>query len=396
MLKLMSITPRQYFLIGLLVFLVACGNEPVALPTETPIQTVVSPTPIPTSTLIPATEFSTPLPPQPTIAFITPDASQVERWKEYEDELAKLVLSNSGADFPRYEDALCEWDVLGRSGQDIYVWAECSVPGSGGRGPAVIYLEEDGSIRDVKYAFPSPSRDVAISRLFPEDIQAKIYTYFSSEWQQELQRHLTYRLTHPEEPPLVILSATLDGTSTPYPTHPIIAVFTPDAIQVERWKEYQTELARVILAANPEIGNDPEIYKTALCEWDILGQSGQEVYVYSVCVGVTANGNRDMRKPAIIYLEPNGSIQNAKIPEPKGPDSEMFNYDPFPKDVQEKFCYYFDPFPSDLPQCPYPYLSGSPRPRVDEMYAHIRYRMDHPGEPPLVVPSIMPTATSTP
>jgi len=145
-------------------------------------------------------------------------------------------------------------------------------------------------------------------------------------------------------------------TPSPLPTQPTIPIITPDAIQVKRWKEYQTELARVILAANPEIGNDPAIYKSALCEWDILGQSGQEVYVYGVCVGVTTKGNRDMRKPAIIYLEPDGSIQKAKIPEPKGPNSEMFNYEPFPKDVQEKFCYYFDPFPSDLPQCPYPYL----------------------------------------
>ena len=160
-----------------------------------------------TSTLIPV--LVTPLATQPTIPILTPHAIQVERWKEYEDELAKLVLANhSSQEFPFYESALCEWDILGRSGQDIYVWAECAAPGSGGRGPAVIYLEEDGSIRDVIYAFPSPSRDVTISRLFPEDIQAKIYTYFSSERSQEMGRHLMYRLTHPEEPPLIVLNAT--------------------------------------------------------------------------------------------------------------------------------------------------------------------------------------------
>lgn len=215
MLALMVPSPRQYFSIILLVFLVACSNEATALPAETPIQTVVLPTAIPTSTLTPVTDIPTPLPPQPTIAFITPDAIQVERWKEYEDELAKLVLSNSGADFPRYEDALCEWDVLGRSGQDIYVWAECTAGSGVGRGPAVVYLEQDGSIRDVIYAFPSPSRDVTISRLFPEDIQAKIYTYFSSEWSRELQRHLNYRLTHPDVPPLIVLSGMLTASPTP-------------------------------------------------------------------------------------------------------------------------------------------------------------------------------------
>ena len=120
-------------------------------------------------------------------------------------------------------------------------------------------------------------------------------------------------------------------TPSPLPTQLTIPIITPDHIQVEKWKEYQTELARVILPANPEIGNDPVIYKTALCEWDILGQSGQKVIHIFWCVGVTAKGNRDIRKPAIIYLEPDGSIQKVKIPEPKGPNSEMFNYDPFQK-----------------------------------------------------------------
>src|SRR5687767_11623528 len=96
----------------------------------------------------------------------------------------------------------------GRAGDEVYVWAQCFVPGTGGRGPALIYVETDGSIRHVRYAFPSSSRDVTIRKLFPADVQAKIYLYFSSEKSQEMGRHLIYRLTHPEEPPLIILSAT--------------------------------------------------------------------------------------------------------------------------------------------------------------------------------------------
>lgn len=198
-------------------------------------------------------------------------------------------------------------------------------------------------------------------------------------------------------PALPTTTPTIEFTPVPatvMPTQTSIPIITPNATQVERWKEYQTELAKVILSSNPEIGNDPAIYKDALCEWDILGQSGREVYVYGVCV--IAKGNRDMRKPAIIYLEPDGSIRKVKLPEPKEGDREKFNYDPFPIDVQEKFCYYFDPFPSDLPRCPYPYLSWSPRPRLDEIYAHIKYRKVYPEEPPLVVLSATPTATPTP
>ena len=184
---------------------------------------------------------------------------------------------------------------------------------------------------------------------------------------------------------------TLEITQIPVtvmPTQPPPPILTPDATQVERWKEYQMELAKVVLSSNPELGNDPAIYKDALCEWDILGQSGQDVYVYVACV--IAKGNGGMRKPAIIYLESDGSIRIVKLPEPKGKNSEMFDYDPFPINVQEKFCYYFDPFPSDLPRCPNSSMYSSPR--LDVLYTHLKYRQTHLEEPPLVVLS----ATSAP
>jgi hypothetical protein len=175
----------------------------------------------------------------------------------------------------------------------------------------------------------------------------------------------------------------------PTPTFPLM--MTPDEAQVEHWQEYQTELAKVVLSIRPELASDPQIYKDAFCEWDILGESGREVYVYVVCV--IAKGIADARSPAIIYLEPNGSIQKVKLPEPKA-TSSMFDYRPFPTDVQEKFCYYFDPFPSDLPPCPYG--STYPRPRLDVLYSHIEYRKTHPNEPPLIVLSALPTAIPTP
>ncbi len=171
------------------------------------------------------------------------------------------------------------------------------------------------------------------------------------------------------------------------PTMPPPPILTPDAIQVERWQEYQAELAKVVLSSNPELGDDPAIYKDALCEWDILGQSGQEVYVYVACV--IAKGNGGMRKPAIIYLEPDGSIRIVKLPGPKAANSEMFDYDPFPTNVQEKFCYYFDPFPSDLPRCPNSSMYSSPR--LDVLYTHLKYRQTHLEEPPLIVLSATPT-----
>jgi len=195
-------------------------------------------------------------------------------------------------------------------------------------------------------------------------------------------------------PPTFTPTATLVyPTPSPLPTQPSLSILTPDAIQVERWKEYQTELAKVVLSSNPQLGDDPAIYIDALCEWDILGQTGRVVYEYVVCV--IANGNGGMTKPAIIYLEPNGSIERVKLPEVKEGDREMFNYDPFPIEVQKKFCYYFDTLPSGLPLCPdvdtFRFFS-----RLDALYAHIKYRRTHPGEPPLVILSAIPIATPQP
>ena len=125
-------TPRRYLWMVFLAFLIACGKQAAALPPEIPTSTAVSPTHIPTATLIPVTVTPSPLPTQPTVPVITPDPIQVERWKEYQTELAKLVLAqHSSNEFPFYETALCEWDILGRSDQEVYVWAMCGTPNSG-------------------------------------------------------------------------------------------------------------------------------------------------------------------------------------------------------------------------------------------------------------------------
>jgi hypothetical protein len=119
-----KLTLRWCSWVVLLAFLTACGNQAIALPTQTPFPTVVSPTPVPTSALIPVTVTPSPLPTQPIIPMITPDAIQVKRWKEYENALAKSILS-----FLPPKEVLCEWEILGRSEQEVYVWATCAALG---------------------------------------------------------------------------------------------------------------------------------------------------------------------------------------------------------------------------------------------------------------------------
>jgi hypothetical protein len=193
---------RHLFTVILLVtILSACGQQSVALPTETLIPTVVSLTPVPTSTLEPPPDIVLPTitPTRPGETLITPDAIQVERWKEYQTALAKNVLAHLPS-----EEVLCEWEILGRSGNDVYVWAVCSGKDGGGSVPAVIHLETDGAVQSVERA-KNWSRD--IPRLFPPDVIEK-FAHYQAGRAGELIEHIEWRRTHPEEPPLIVLNAT--------------------------------------------------------------------------------------------------------------------------------------------------------------------------------------------
>jgi hypothetical protein len=61
---------------------------------------------------------------------------------------------------------------------------------------------------------------------------------------------------------IVQTGVALTQTGMPTPAPPTIPIITPDAIQLERWKEYQTELAKSILPYDPS--------PIVLCEWAIL------------------------------------------------------------------------------------------------------------------------------
>ena len=130
---------------------------------------------------------------------ITPDAIQVERWKEYENALAKSLLS-----FLPPEEVLCEWEILGRSEQEVYVWAVCNGGDSSGSVPVVIHLASNGDIQSVE-RIKNWSAD--IPRLFPAEVQEKFERYHFGR-AGEMLEHAAWRRTHPGEPPLIVLSVT--------------------------------------------------------------------------------------------------------------------------------------------------------------------------------------------
>ena len=201
-----KLIPHRYFWIILLALLTACGQATplateastvapfawtavaltqTAMPTTTLPLSTFTPTMLPTSTTTP-----TLIPTMPSPPIITPDAIQVERWKEYQTELAKVLFSYDPA-YPQshygpdeYKDALCEWDILGRSGQKVYLWAICASPDllKTPRKPVVIHLESDGSIREVKVAEEGTDSRTQLAtydlHLFPIEIQAKLCSYY--------------------------------------------------------------------------------------------------------------------------------------------------------------------------------------------------------------------------
>ncbi len=202
-----KLSAHQYFWIILLAFLAACAPAVTpapsqnfnptasithALPTLTPTAFIVAPTPMPT---------------QPIISLITPDAIQIERWREYQGALAMKLLPPILVG----DDVLCEWEILGQSDQEIYVWAVCqSSPNSGAAiasMPAVIHLGVTGAAQSVEIPGSGTAYARDIRRLFPIDVREK-FDYYHFGRASEMSAHLEWRRIHPEEPPLVVLSAT--------------------------------------------------------------------------------------------------------------------------------------------------------------------------------------------
>ena len=208
-----------------------------------------------------------------------------------------------------------------------------------------------------------------INKMFPKEVQEKFDTYTGQSYLdgrlREMSNHIKYRRQYPETPPMVVLSSTFTPiypTPPPLPTQPLISIFTPDAIQIERWREYQTELAKAIFPNDP-----PEWY---FCEWVILGRSDLKVYVWAVC-GI---GERAASVPVVISLNADGSIQN--VEKPKNWTVENIER-MFPEDVRNKF-------------------NSMESGEAQKMLEHLDWRLIHPGEPPLIILSAMPAVSPTP
>jgi hypothetical protein len=182
-------------------------------PNETHVPTITF-TRVPTSIFTPIPAIAslepTPGPTQPTIAVITPDPAQLERWQEYEYALGKELLER---ELSRGK-VVCEWEILGQHEQEVYVWVYCSSTTPLGetdifpfsQTPAVIHLNEDSSIQSVERPGAGTYYARDIREMFPPDAQER---YFDRLFDLlRLSERLRWRRKHPEEPPLIVISST--------------------------------------------------------------------------------------------------------------------------------------------------------------------------------------------
>lgn len=132
--------------------------------------------------------------------------------------------------------------------------------------------------------------------------------------------------------------------------------FPPKAVVVvgwresPRWMEYEDALVKTIL------------WEEGSCEWEILGQAAQEVYVWAVCRTLSGGGSSG---PAVIYLAPDGKIEKVVIP------GDGANYG---VDIQALF-------PPDVQKL----VNAPDQEFIDTAWDHLIERQQDASIPPLIV-----------
>ncbi len=128
----------------------------------------------------------------------------------------------------------------------------------------------------------------------------------------------------------------------------------PVAPAAPPWTEYESALAKKFL---------PEGIK-GVCEWEILGQAAQDVFVWALCQGNSPSSEpMGVSAPAVIHLSTDGQIQTVAVPR----DGAFYSQDVkalFPLELHERiFAHTLTP----------------------EIEKHLQMRIVRPDTPPLIV-----------
>lgn len=140
-----------------------------------------------------------PIFPTPTYT-ASPNQTSISRWMVYEKALSKAIVKT--------DTGLCEWEIWGRSNNDVYLWALCKVRGpigTAGSVPVVIRLGKNGEITEVTIPRDGVNYPEDIRGLFPLSVQEKIFALeFAGA---EAEEHIDERLLS-DGPPMIAKAGT--------------------------------------------------------------------------------------------------------------------------------------------------------------------------------------------
>lgn len=75
-------------------------------------------------------------------------------------------------------------------------------------------------------------------------------------------------------------------------------------VENEKWKEYEASILSACYS-------DVSLPSDKLCEWDIITQRGNTIYVWAFCTDVNGQGSSG---PVVINLRPTGGVEKAICP----------------------------------------------------------------------------------
>jgi len=217
---------KRVFYVGLiLICLSGCvqATPETTIPSPSIVPSLV--TPEPTPSIMQAGTTVTPIP--------TQLAGILKNWRGYEIALAQSMIPS----FPT-DQVICEWEVLGESVNELYVWAACMTtvpyPQTDDAYPsintaAVIHLSDDGEALAIER--PSGGMNYAneIREMFPVEAQEKFFS--NSIEYKRLKDHLLFRKDNSFTPPLYAIDAARP-THAPTPTLTFIESDLPEGLIV--------------------------------------------------------------------------------------------------------------------------------------------------------------------
>ena len=185
-------------------------NVDVVVPT--PFSPPVTSTSAPTVTSKPSIWYTpSPYPTMP-LSFVPLEPVYVEHWRDFESALTSRLL-----EWVPPDQRLCEWIILHVSkterSLEYDVWAVCMEKPRPDGLFAVVSMPVkmqflNNRVIEVEIPEPGTHYGPSIRRMFPEDVQEKIFNFQAWLDITQLKTHLIYRFEYPGTPPLIVLSAT--------------------------------------------------------------------------------------------------------------------------------------------------------------------------------------------